>query len=206
MTMLKPFLIPGLALLGMFSIVGSTTAQTASLTARQKASLQSLGIPIVVPKDVPAGYVVSKVNVKPCPTNAPREKKGICRFGPDYSIVYRNAAKNSCFAIGGTGGGVGGVGFEYEVPVETPLFGQVSLQFGEQNGDLKSPTKQQLASPQKNLFMDWSGTGPFYHLVGADFVRGEYYGEQNNKPVSQCRNNITPNEAIRTIRSLTWLK
>jgi hypothetical protein len=202
--MLKSFLGLGLPLLGVCAVAGSALAQTAPLTASQKATLKSLGIAIAVPRAVPLGYTVSRVDVTPCPANAPREKKGICRFGPNYSIVYRNAAQKRCFAIEGTGGGVGGVGFEYEVPVDTPLWGRVSLRFGQQNGALKAPSKQQLASPQKNLLMDWGGTGAFYRLAGFEFI--QEHRQRNAQSATQCQSSPTPNEAIKVMRSLTWLK
>lgn len=181
-------------------------AQAAALTTQQKAKLKSLGIKVAVPAYVPAGFRVDKVQVEPCPAGVPRSSKGTCRFGPNYGIVYRHA-NNTCFAIQETGGGIGGPAYDYAFPVNTPLFGQVFLQFG-QNTDQQpqSPTQQQLASPQKNLFMDWGGDGPFYRLIGADFVRSTYYGERPGKPVSQCRNTITPQAAAKIVRSLTWLK
>jgi hypothetical protein len=174
------------------------TAQTETLTPQQQASLKSLRIAIAVPSSVPADYTVSKVDVKPC--------EGKCRFGPDYGIVYRNAKQDKCFAIEATGGGVGGVPGGYEFPVETPLFGRVSLLFGEQTGDFKTPSAQQLSTPQPNLLNDWAfapgSTSPFYRIVGADIVRQTYYGGKTN----QCRNTITPNEAAGILRSLSWLK
>lgn len=176
------------------------TAQTGTpqLTPQQQASLKSLKIAIAVPSSVPAGYTVSKVDVKPC--------EGRCRFGPDYGIVYRHAQQDKCFAIEATGGGVGGVPGGYEFPVETKLFGRVSLLFGEQTGDFKTPSAQQLSTPQPNLLNDWAtapgSTSPFYRILGADFVRRTYYGGKTN----QCRNTITPNEAAGILRSLSWLK
>lgn len=195
------------AVLGVFSVaVYPTAAQTGNLSTQQQASLKALGIAIAVPSSAPAGYTVSKVDVKPCPSKAPREGKGVCRFGPNYGIIYRNAKQDRCFAIEATGGGIGGVPAEYEVPVATSLWGQVSLLFGQSNGALKTPSRQQLASPQPNLLSDWAGTGPFYRIAGADIVRRSYYGERNGKSVAQCRNTITPNDATKILRSLTWLK
>jgi hypothetical protein len=183
-------------------VVDAVTAQTGSLNLQQQASLKSLGIAIAVPGFVPAGYTVSKVDIKPCPANTPRSGKGSCRFGPNYGIVYRNAQQDRCFAIEATGGGVGGVPAEYEVLVDTSLLGKVSLLFGQSNGKFKTPSKQQLASPQPNLLTDWGSSGPFYRIAGAEIVRRSYY----SKPVSQCRNTIAPNDAIKIMRSLAWLK
>jgi hypothetical protein len=206
--MSKPFFFTSIAaVLGVVSIVAnSTTAQSANLSVQQQASLKSLGIAIAVPNYIPAGYAVSKVTVEPCPTNAPRTNQGTCRFGPNYGIVYRNVQTDRCFVIEATGGGIGGVPAEYQVPVTTKLFGKVSLLFGKDSGVFKTPSKQQLASPQPGLLSDWGGNGPFYRIGGADHTRRVYYSERPEKTVSQCRNTITPNEGIQVMRSLTWLK
>ena len=181
-------------------------APTANLTASQTTALKSLGIAIVIPSSVPPGYTISKVATKPCPANRPRSEKGTCRFGPEYGIVYRDAKADRCFAIEATGGGIGGVPADYEVRVDTPLFGKVALLFGAANGAFKQPSAQQLAIAQPGLLSDWGGTGPFYRIMGADLVRSAYYGEREGKSVAQCRNPITPNEAIAIMKSLSWLK
>ncbi|MEP0919661.1 hypothetical protein NC981_22795 [Leptolyngbya sp. DQ-M1] len=181
---------------------GQPANQSGSLTPKQQASLKSLGIAIAVPSFIPAGYTVSKVEVKPCPANAPRSDKGTCRFGPQYGIVYRNAQQDRCFAIEATGGGIGGVPAEYEVKINTQLFGETSLLFGQQNGEFKMPSSQQLNSPQPNLLTDWAGVSPFYRISGAEIVQKSYYKGAS----AQCRNTITPNEATKIVRSLSWLK
>ncbi|MBW4444470.1 MAG: hypothetical protein KME10_25270 [Plectolyngbya sp. WJT66-NPBG17] len=184
-------------------VLGNNSSnQRGGLNSSQQASLKSLGIAIAVPTSIPAGYTVSKVDVKPCPANTPRSDRGVCRFGPQYGIVYRNAQQDRCFAIEATGGGVGGVPAEYEVQVKTELLGETALLFGQQNGEFKTPSAQQLNSPQPNLLTDWAGVGPFYRISGADFVRQSY----DKGASSQCRNTITPNQALQIVRSLTWLK
>ncbi|WP_206756096.1 hypothetical protein [Phormidium sp. FACHB-592] len=179
----------------------STKNQTGGLSPSQQATLKSLGIAIAVPT-VPVGYTVSKVEVKPCPANAPRSEKGVCRFGPQYGIVYRDVKQDRCFAIEATGGGVGGVPAEYESKINIPLLGETSMLFGSQNGEFKTPSAQQLNSPQRNLISDWAGASPFYHIVGADFVRQTYYKGNPN----YCLNTITPNQAIQIVQSLSWLQ
>lgn len=174
------------------------------LTLHQQAKLKSLGIKIAVPSYVPAGFSVAKVEVEPCPADFPRSKTGTCRFGPAYGIIYRNN-QNTCFAIEETGGGIGGPAYDYGFPVTTTLFGETFIQFGQNSDQPKLPSPQQLVVPQQNLFMDWGGTGPFYRLIGADFIRTTYYGERVNQPVSQCRRDITPETAAKIVRSLTWL-
>ncbi|MBD1845948.1 hypothetical protein H6F89_21550 [Cyanobacteria bacterium FACHB-63] len=183
-------------------VLGEAPSAQGGLSSSQQARLKALGIAIAIPASVPAGYTVSKVDVKPCPANAPRSDKGVCRFGPQYGIVYRNAQQDRCFAIEATGGGVGGVPSEYEVKVKTELLGETSLLFGQQNGEFKTPSAQQLDSPQPNLLTDWAGISPFYRISGADIVRQSYY----NKTSTQCRNTITPNQALQIVRSFTWLR
>jgi hypothetical protein len=184
----------------------ATATPTANLTVQQQKTLTSLGIAIAIPSFVPTGYTISKIETKPCLANAPRHAKGTCRFGPSYGIVYRHAQQNRCFAIEATGGGIGGVPAEYEMPIDTPLLGKVSLLFGASNGAFKKPSPQQLATAQPRLLTDWGGTGPFYRIVGADFVRQSYYGERKGKSVAPCRQTITPNEATQIIKSLSWLR
>jgi hypothetical protein len=123
----------------------STKNQAGGLSPSQQATLKSLRISIAVPT-VPAGYTVSKVDVKPCPANAPQSEKGVCRFGPQYGIVYRDVKQDRCFAIEATGGGVGGVPAEYESKINVPLLGETSMLFGSQNGEFKTPSAQQLNS------------------------------------------------------------
>lgn len=187
--------------------VAIAVPQPSLLTVQQQARLKALGIKIAVPGYVPSGFKVVKVETQPCPVNIPRSKTGTCRFGPGYGIVYRHQQQNACFAIEETGGGIGGPAYNYGFPVATKLFGQTSIQFGQHSNKApRRPTQQQLALPQQNLFMDWGGAGPFYRLIGADFVRSTYYGERWNRPVTQCRKDITPKEAEKIVRSLTWLK
>jgi hypothetical protein len=188
-----------------------TGAAASTLTIEDQTALKALGIAIAVPTDVPPGYTVSQVKLDPCPADSPRSAEGVCRFGPDYGIVYRNATQDSCFAIEATGGGVGGPGAEYRLPFSIPLFGDGALQFGEGRESTKTPSAEQLDSPQPNIYTDWGSkdggtSGPFYRLAGADGVRGAYLGERDGQPATQCQNTITPNEAVKITQSLTWLE
>jgi hypothetical protein len=184
-----------------------TTSDALMLTAKDQTTLKGLGIAIAVPTAVPTGYTVSKVETEPCPAESPRSAEGTCRFGPQYNIVYRNAEKDSCFTIRETGGGVGGPSGEYRQPFDTPLFGESALQFGETGSNTsKTPSAEQLDSPQPNMYTDWStkskdpsGPPPFYSLAGGD-------ASEDNKSETQCLNTITPNEAIKIVQSMTWLE
>lgn len=186
----------------------STEAST--LTTEEQTALKALGIAIAVPAEIPAGYRVSQVKLEPCPADSPRSPKGTCRFGPEYGIVYRNAARDSCFAIEATGGGLGGPVWEYSLPVSSSLLNNVAVIFGEVSaGESKTPSADQLDMPQPNLRTEWASTdseGPFYSLAGADSVRSQYLNERPGAPASECQNTITPNEAIAIVQSLAWLE
>ena len=189
------YFIVSLAVFGVSYIffLDPVNAQKSDLTYGQISSLLSFGIKIAVPSYIPPGFFVSEVKIEPCPTEAKKTAQNTCRFGPEYGIIYRNA-DNICFAIEATGGGIGGVDYEYSFPVETALFGEVYIQFGEFLGEAKKPSEQQLKSPQNNLIMDWVGGGPFYRLQ-----------EGRNHAVSECQNGITPAEVTKIVQSLDWL-
>lgn len=193
-----------LAVIGVSCILYPANAQKIDLTSSQISSLLSLGIKIAIPSYIPPGFVVNEVKIEPCPQEVKRTAKNTCRFGLQYGIIYRNV-DNSCFAIEGTGGGIGGVAYEYGFPVETSLFGQVYIRFGKGIDEVKKPSEQQLKIPQNNLSMDWVGDSPFYRLIGAYFIRSTYYGERKSHPFSECKNDITPTEAKKIVESLQWL-
>lgn len=176
----------------------ATSAEAPTLSTKDQIALKALGIKIAVPTYVPTGYTVKKVEVEPCP------KGSSCRSGPKYSIAYRNAvAKDSCFfAIEATGGGVGGPSGEFRTqPVSTRLLGNVAVSFGDPNSNsAKVPSAAQLNSPQPSLQSDWkkenSGkSDQLYRVIG-----------HRLKPAPECKNTITPNEVIKIMQSLTWLK
>jgi hypothetical protein len=196
----------------------SPVAEASMLTIEDQTALKALGIAIVVPTDVPPGYTVSQVKLEPCPADSPRSAEGVCRFGPGYGIVYRNATTDSCFAIEATGGGVGGGYGEYRLPFSTSLFGDGAVEFserrasGERPDSLgKTPSAEQIDSPQAAISTDWQSkdggtSGPFYRLAGADGIRTAYLGERDGQPATQCQNTITPNAAIKITQSLNWLE
>lgn len=184
-------------------IPSATAAEAPTLSTQDRTTLKALGIKIAVPTYVPTGYTVRKVEVEPCPEGSPLSPKGTCRFGPTYSIAYRNAvAKDSCFfAVRATGGGIGGPSGEYRTPpVSTRLLGDVAALFGKSDNSAKVPSAAQLNSPQPGLMTDWGSedggkSGPFYRVIGHPV-----------EPAPECQNTITPNEVIKIMQSLTWLK
>ena len=172
----------------------------AQLNKTQTQDLKSLGITVFVPNYIPAGFRVAKIDIKPCPSGSQRSAKGVCRFGPQYGIVYRNSS-NVCFAIEATGGGVGGPpGLTNQIAVNVGSLGKSILYYGQ----YEMPEMRQ-RSPQSLLYMEWAGQGPFYRLVGAALARQSYYGEGQNQRVSECRNEIDPQEAVKIIESFTSL-
>jgi hypothetical protein len=180
-------------------------AGTGGLNATQVSTLRSLGIKISVPSAVPAGFHVEKVSVTPCPVSAHRSATGTCRFGPAYAIVYRNG-DDDCFAIEATGGGIGGVSFTYAFDVPTSSFGTLTVQFGEfTSARPQKPSSEQIASRQHGLFTDWAGGGPFYRVIGADWVRSTYYGEKPGKPARVCRGAVSPALVAQVVKGLRWL-
>lgn len=133
-----------------------TAAEASTLMTQDQTALKALGIAIAVPTDVLTGYTVSQVKLEPCPADSPRSPKGTCRFGPGYGIVYRNAEKDSCFAIEAVGGGLGGPASEYSLPVSTSLLRNVAVLFGKVPVTAsKAPSADQLDLPQPNLRTDW---------------------------------------------------
>ena len=193
------------------NVSGAIAQSSNSLTSQQRALIDSTGINIVVPDYIPRGFQVYDVRVK-CPEcrgrNSPR--------GPSYGIIYRKAANDACFSIDATTGGIGGrLGGEYtySYPITTRLFGNASVIFTSNSFlDMRSqnlPSQQQKRSPQPYLGTEWarniSISSSFYRLLGADFVRQSYYGHRRNQPKTICRNDITPLEAEKIVKSLKFL-
>lgn len=184
----------------VFAKPSSNFLAKAELNRNQIQQLKSLGIKVFIPTYIPAGFKVAKMEVKPCPSGTQRSATGVCRFGPQYGIVYQNS-NNTCFAIEATGGGVGGV---------PELVNQVKLNMGDLGestlyyGQYEMPEMRRNSS-ESLLYMDWAGRGPFYRLIGAGLVRKAYYGERQNQRVSECRNEISSEEAVKIIESFSSL-
>ena len=130
-------LLTGGTINGISTMAAPSSAQsTAQLTREQIARLRSANVPIVVPQYVPAGFRVADVNVDT------RDR----RFGPHYSIDYKNA-EQSCFSVIFTGGGIGGESYDYRLPIQTKLFGELSIMFGSQVvRSAKRPSQSELNS------------------------------------------------------------
>jgi len=165
-----------------------STQSSTQLTREQIAKLRSIHVPIVVPQYVPAGFRVTDVSVDA------RDR----RFGPHYSINYRNA-EQSCFSVVFTGGGIGGESYDYRLPIQTKLFSELSMTFGSQaSRSSKRPSQSELNSRYPVLVTDGAhlpGTNRGYYSLQSDTVAGERAG---------CRT-ITPRQAIQIAQSFTIL-
>lgn len=158
----------------------------AQLSQRQTNQLKSLGVKIVIPSYVPAGFQVASVQVKPCAS-------GVRRFCPNYVIIYRNPNK-SCFAIESTGGGIGDMpsnNLEQSYPVNNPILGKSAVLKYRKDDRLSGPT----------LTGSWMGKGPFYRFTGAN---SRSFLDTAPPELSNC-NDISPQEAVRVWESLRYL-
>ncbi len=176
----------------------------ALLTKTQVTELQTLNMRILVPQNIPKGYVVQKIISEPCPNNAP------CRFGPRYSIVYRNDSQDSCFSVEGVGGGIGGSpSLENSVRVLAGVLGTTDLHYGRY-----SVPEMRFTYPNELLYMDFTpsnvGQAPFYRVVGSVFTRQMYFqnlsSNDNEERPKMCRNEVSLSEIVPVIQSLKWLQ
>lgn len=151
------------------------------LSAEQEQSLKALGIEIAVPTYVPPSFVVADVQVD----------RG--RFGPGYTILYRDPQR-TCFVVM-SGGGLGGPTSEFVYPVRTDLLGSGTINFGKIPGDEKTPGPQDLAQPQPDIYA-WMVRSPStaYSVQTAEWHDG-------------CGPNrsLTPLDIQKILQSLVWL-
>ncbi len=180
-----------------------TNSQTnyGGLNSQQKLLLKSLGIAIAVPSYVPKGFRVADVQTTPCPANAQRNAKGVCRFGPSYTIVYRNF-QNNCFEVNAIGGGIGGPDGKYYRKVNSQILGEVDLNIDISRGERSQPISEAMGkSPQTNMWTFPAGTSPFYQVATIEGKR-----MRHDKPIfCSSRAYMTPNELTKIVQSLDWL-
>jgi len=149
----------------LIALSASASPASAALTPQQTASLGELGIRVAVPTYVPPGYTLEEVKTTPCKAHARRASNGTCATGPDYFVRYHKGS--SWYAMEATGGGIGGTSLTYKLPVTTKAFGVVDLRFGAgPDGVGLAPSAAQVHAVQNELYCDWLGTGPYYHLIG----------------------------------------
>ncbi len=167
------------------------------LSTSQKASLKSLGIKIAIPRYVPQGFRVVTIKTEPCSAGTPVDANGVCRFRPSYAVLYRNA-QNHCFAVNAIGGGIGGPSGRYTREVNTKLLGKVDVNVGTGSGE---PMTAAIANtPNENVWTFPAGKSPFYS-VGTTI-------DNRTRSTTTCSKEafMTPNELIKIVQSLEWLR
>ena len=147
------------------------------------AELKTLGVPVVIPTAIPAGFAVAQVTVD----------KGNDR-DQGYSILYQDP-DNRCFLVEFTAGGIGGTPTtEYRIPLKPPLF--PALDYGLNYGPFVDPELRS-QFPEPELMSDWlEHGGGFYRLAGAAYIN------ETQTPSAPCQD-LTPEAAVTIIDSLT---
>jgi hypothetical protein len=140
---------------------GSQAAKTRILdlgvTEDQLRQMKNLGMKMVMPKNVPAGFRLTDIL-----------GHSDQRFGRSYLLVYRKG--NICFGVEGTSGGIGGfpAGDVGSYPIKNAVLGRGQLE-------------QWQAGSDAQLLGQWMGRGPFYRFVGANY---SFFG---NSDLVGCR-------------------
>jgi hypothetical protein len=167
------------------------------LSASQQRSLKSLGIKIAIPQYVPQGFRVVSVKTEPCRRGDRIDANGVCRFGPDYTVVYGNA-RNHCFAVSAIGGGLGGPNGRYTREVNSKILGKVDVNVGMGSGERM--TAAIANTPNENVWTFPAGKSPFYS-VGTTIDNRARAATTCNKAAF-----MTPNELIKIVQSLEFLR
>jgi hypothetical protein len=194
-----------LSLLSLLTLTAAVAAPVYSqsnsnpslLSASQQRSLKSLGIKIAIPRYVPQGFRVVTIRTEPCRAGSSVDANGVCRFRPDYTVVFGNA-ENHCFAVSGTGGGIGGPGGRYTREVNSKILGKVDVNVGTGSGE---PMTAAIANtPQDHVWTFPAGKSPFYS-VGTTIDNRARSATTCNKAAF-----MTPNELIKIVQSLEFLR
>ncbi len=195
--------------LSLFSLLSLTASLAAPVyaqsnghslvEARLQRSLKSLGIKVALPQYIPQGFRVALVRTEPCRRGDRIDANGVCRFGPDYTVVYRNA-QSQCFAVSATGGGLGGPSGRYTREINSRLLGEVDVNVGTGSGE---PMTAAIArTPQRNIWSFPAGESPFYSVRTIDERIPSWLSSE-----ATCKNTafMTPNELIKVVQSLEFL-
>lgn len=167
-------------------------AAQARLSAGQVESLQSAGIPVAVPTEVPPGFEVTSVVVDPVP---PDES-----YSGGYVIAYQQTDPSSglktCFEVEAAMGGFGGPTPEHGRDARLPSFAQ-PLE------DMEDYTYQ--------LFWSDGGEGlePFLEpILFSDWIRGDiaYYRVASLTLDDPDCTMIAPETANQILESLQYLE
>lgn len=164
-----------------------------------RTKLKSLGIKIALPKYVPQGFWMAAVDTKPCRQGDRIDANGVCRFGPDYTVIYRNR-QNHCFAVEATGGGIGGPSGRYTRTVNTKLLGEVDVNIGNGSG---APMTEAIAKTPQQLWTFPAGKSPFYSMRTID---SKAANRINAAIICTDTAHMTPNEFTKIVQSLEFLR
>ncbi|WP_204141725.1 hypothetical protein [Halomicronema sp. CCY15110] len=159
------------------------TAFLALMTPEQTAQIRALGLPLVLPTAIPAGFGVVQILTQPDD-----------RFG-GYQILYRDGG-DRCFLIEYTTGGIGGTPTtENRLPLTPPILGDGAAEYGLNYGLYTDPALRE-QFPDPSLISDWLPVpGGFVRLAGAALINTAL------NPEVPCTN-LTTAEAIAVINSL----
>ncbi|MEL7316957.1 MAG: hypothetical protein AAFN08_18765 [Cyanobacteria bacterium J06559_3] len=158
-----------------------SAAFIALLSPEKAAEIEAMGVPLVVPTAIPAGFAVEQVMTSQSENFS------------SYQILYRDGG-DRCFVVEFAAGGVGDIpATEYRLPIEPPLFsgGEYGLNYG---GYVDSDLRAQFPEPE--LVSDWLiGDNGVYRLAGAAYINDAL------TPARPCQD-ITPEEAVEVVESL----
>lgn len=185
-----------LSSVSLFSSDRPVDSQAIALSSEQQAALKALNIPVAVPTYVPPGFIVSQIKFNFCSDSAPQS--GDCRAGSSYEIIYRTQ-DNTCLVLDAIGGGLGGPDSEFHYPIQTDIFGEVEIRFGEIPGDGNTPTAEQLQMPQSGLYS---------FPARSRSMPSAYYAVRVEEERYSCGRNITisPLDVESIFKSLVWLE
>ncbi|MBE7382400.1 MAG: hypothetical protein F6J95_013445 [Leptolyngbya sp. SIO1E4] len=164
-----------------------SSAFIALLSPEQTAEIRMLGVPLVVPTDIPAGFTV--VHVEGTQENGPLDSRR-------YRILYRDSS-DRCFLVEYASAGVGAIPeTEYRIPIRPPLLEEG--EYGLNYGSYVDPNLR-AQFPDSILMSDWLPKGDgFYRLAGATYINDAL------APIDPCQD-LTPEEAVQVVESFALL-
>jgi hypothetical protein len=170
-------------------------SQEIPLSPEQQLALKAVNIPVAVPTYIPDGFSLSQIELTFCPGST-NQILGCDSLS--YELIYRNS-ENICLIISAVSGGLGGPDSEFYYPIQTDLFGEVLIGFGEIPGDGQMATPEQLQLPQSELYSFPARsrlTQPAYYSVNVEEER--YFCGQNTA--------ISPLDVEQILKSFIWLE
>ncbi|NJN04723.1 MAG: hypothetical protein HC816_20850 [Leptolyngbyaceae cyanobacterium RM1_1_2] len=161
-------------------------ALIAQLQPDQTQQLESLGIAVAIPTEVPPEFEIVDLVAE----------AATAELGPQYQMVYRDSG-DRCFVIEFTPDGVGDLpDTEFNQPLDSPLFGPgYQLHYG-QYADLDMRSQ----FPEPEFATDWMiGESGAYRLAGATYINQTFASQSN------CQD-ISPETAQQIVESMAYLQ